>query len=210
MQVNRDNFASSFDVSRETIERLDEYEALLKKWNPVINLISRNTLDDIWQRHFADSAQLYLHIGDNPKTWLDFGSGAGFPGLVAATIAKQKNPKLTFTLVESDQRKAAFLMTVSNALDLGAKVIAERIEALPAQNADIISARAVAPLDKLLSWTAPHAHKTSVLLFPKGNSYESELTAARKHWHIGEEIIPSVTDSNAVILRIEEFERVVY
>jgi len=209
VQVNREGFASSFDVSRETIERFDEYEVLLKKWNPAINLISRNTVDDIWQRHFADSAQLYQHIAEDAKNWLDFGSGAGFPGLVAATIAKEKHPDLTITLVESDQRKAAFLMTVSNALGLRTKVIAERIENLPAQNADIVTARAVGSLDKLLSWTAPHAHKTSVLLFPKGISYESELTAARKHWHIEAEVIPSVTDSSAVILRIKEFKRVV-
>jgi 16S rRNA (guanine527-N7)-methyltransferase len=129
--------------------------------------------------------------------------------LVAATIAKEKHPELTFTLVESDQRKAAFLVTVSNALGLATKVIAERIEALPAQNADIITARAVASLDQLLSWTAPHAHKTSVLLFPKGNSYESELTAARNHWHIELSVIQSVTETGSVILKIEDIERAI-
>lgn len=207
MLVKREFFAAKFNVSRETIERLDEYEALLKKWNPKINLISRNTLDSIWHRHFSDSAQLYQHIGDNCKKWLDFGSGAGFPGLVVAAMAMEKHPETSFVLVESDQRKAAFLMTVSNVLGLSATVVTERIEALPAQKADIITARAVASLDQLLTWAAPHRQKPSVLLFPKGISYESELTAAQKHWHIEVETIPSVTDSSAVILKIEDFKR---
>lgn len=208
MQVDQSAFAKTFNVSRETIERLNEYEALLKKWNPKINLVSRNTLDDIWHRHFSDSAQIYQHIGDNCQRWLDFGSGAGFPGLVAATIAKEKHPNISFTLVESDHRKAAFLMTVANALNLSATIITERIENIPPQKADIITARAVASLDQLLTWSAPHAQKDTVLLFPKGNSYESELTAARKHWHIEVETSPSVTDSSSVILRIEDFKRV--
>jgi len=207
MPDNRETFASEFDVSRETLERLDEYEELLKKWNSKINLVSHNTLDDIWHRHFYDSAQLYQHIGDSCKKWLDFGAGAGFPGLVIAAMAMEDHPKTNFILVESDKRKAAFLMTVSNTLGLSASVITERIEALSPQNADIISARAVASLDQLLTWAAPHARKSSVLLFPKGNSYESELTAARKHWHIEVEITPSMTDSSSVILRIKDFKR---
>jgi len=209
MPVSRESFAQKFEVSRETMEQLDEYEALLQKWNPKINLVSRNTLDEIWHRHFADSAQLYQYIDNSAVSWLDFGSGAGFPGLVVAAMAREKYPELTFTLVESDHRKAAFLLTVSNALKLKTKVITERIESLQPQSADIITARAVAPLEQLLNWAAPHAHKSTVLLFPKGNSYESELTAARKHWHIEAEVIPSVTDSGSVILRIEDFERVV-
>ena len=207
MRVNRECFAQKFNVSRETMERLNCYEALLQKWNPTINLVSRSTLDDIWHRHFADSAQLYQYIDDNCRNWLDFGAGAGFPGLVIAVIGLEKNPNLSITLVESDKRKAAFLLTVSRDLGLNANVITKRIEALPPQKADIISARAVAPLTQLIGWAAPHAHKSTVLLFPKGNSYESELTAARKHWHIEAEVIQSVTDSSSVILRIEDFER---
>ena len=208
MRVNSEKFAQKFDVSRETIERLDEYEALLQKWNSKINLVSRNTLDETWHRHFADSAQLYQHIDNKSTSCLDFGAGAGFPGLVIATMAREKHPEMGFTLVESDHRKAAFLLTVANALSLNATVITERVESLRFQNADIITARAVAPLAQLLTWAAPHAHKSTILLFPKGNSYESELTAARKHWHIEVEVISSVTDSGSVILRIEDFERV--
>ena len=208
MQVSRSSFANIFDVSRETMGRFDEYEALLKKWNAKINLVSRNSLDEIWERHFSDSAQIYQHVDSNCTKWLDFGSGAGFPGLVAATIAREKHPDIRFTLVESDHRKAAFLMTVVNALGLSASIITDRIEDISGQNADIITARAVASLDQLLAWAAPHAQKSSVLLFPKGNSYESELTAARKHWHIEVETMPSITDSSSVILRIKDFKRV--
>lgn len=208
MQVSRETFESNFNVSRETLDRFDTYEALLKKWNPIINLVSRNTIDDIWERHFSDSAQLYQHIGGNSKTWLDFGSGAGFPGVVSAIIALEKHPELTTFLVESDQRKAAFLMTVSSALSLNIKVITDRIERIAPAGADIISARAVASLNQLLNWAEPHTKNGTLLLFPKGNSYESELTAARKHWHIELDVIQSVTDSGSVILRIEEFKRV--
>lgn len=208
MQVDQNDFSSVFNVSRETIERLEMYEAILRKWNSKINLVSHDSLLDIWHRHFADSAQLHQHIDITEGIWLDFGSGAGFPGLVAATIALEKTPKMQFTLVESDQRKAAFLLSVSNALGLSTKVITERIEVIAPLDADVISARAVATLDKLFIWAAPHAHKSTVWLFPKGISYESELTAARKHWHIETEVIPSVTDSSSVILKIKDFERV--
>ncbi len=209
MRVNKDSFSAVFDVSRETMKHLEEYESLLSKWNPKINLVSRSTLIEIWHRHFADSAQLIQHIDNTQTSWLDFGSGAGFPGLVIAAIAKEKHPDLVVTLVESDQRKSAFLLTVAKALGLNVVVRPERIEAISAQNADIISARAVASLSQLLSWAQPHAHRSTVLLFPKGNSYESELTAARKHWHIEAEVIASVTDSGAVILRIKDFNRVI-
>ena len=208
MQVSEENFASAFDVSRETIAQLAQFERLLRKWNPAINLVSRATLGDLWHRHFADSAQIYQHVDEKHTSWLDFGSGAGFPGLVVAVLAKENRPDLAVTLVESDHRKAAFLLTVANTLGLNVSVKIGRIEEMGGESADVISARAVASLEQLLIWAHPHAHDSTVLLFPKGISYESELTAARKHWHIEAKVIPSVTDSGAVILRIEDFERV--
>jgi len=207
MLFSKENFAASFDVSRETLERMEAYEEILKKWNPKINLVSRDSLADTWHRHFADSAQIWKQIPMSAKIWLDFGSGAGFPALVNAVIAKEKNPSLEFILVESDQRKCAFLISASTVLGLKTRVISSRIEAIPSLKADIITARAVATLDKLLGFSALHAHNSTVLLFPKGISYESELTAAKEHWHIREKVIPSMTDSNSVILKIEEFER---
>ncbi len=207
MRFDAHAFVQKFDVSRETIARLNQYEALLKKWNSKINLVSRSTLTEVWHRHFADSAQLWTLIPPSAETWLDFGSGAGFPALVIAIIAAEKRPNLTFTLVEGDQRKCAFLLTVVRELDLSATIEPSRIESLTAQKADVISARAVAPLGQLLDISALHARESTVLLFPKGNSYESELTAAQKHWHIDQEVVRSLTDSSSVILRIEGFER---
>ena len=203
----RDSFESRFNVSRETLDCLDAYEALLKKWNPKINLVSKSTLHGVWQRHFADSAQLWAHLPNTADLWLDFGSGAGFPGLVCAVLAKEFRPELRFILVESDHRKCAFLINVVRELGLNVIVESRRIEDVAPLRADIISARAVASLDLLLSLSEKHAHESTVLLFPKGISYESELTTARKHWHIEPKIIRSLTDSNSVILRIEGFER---
>jgi len=207
MRFDQHTFAQQFDVSRETIERLIRYEALLKKWNSKINLVSRSTLTDIWHRHFADSAQLWPLIPANASTWLDFGSGAGFPALVNAVFSAEKRPTLGFTLVESDQRKCAFLLTAARELDLSVIIKPSRIETLATQQADIISARAVASLDQLVTLSAPHAHESTVLLFPKGISYESELTAAQNHWHMEQKVVRSLTDSSSVILRIEGFAR---
>ena len=206
--LSRDHFKNHFNVSRETIERLDEYERLLIKWNSKINLVSKTTIPDIWHRHFADSAQLWPLIPENARSWLDFGSGAGFPALVNAVIAKEKQPGLNFNLVESDHRKCAFLNSVVRELDLLVKVETVRVEESAPQSADIISARAVASLSQLLGYSARHRHANTILLFPKGMNYESELTAAQKHWHIDVRTIKSLTDSNSVILRIEGFERV--
>lgn len=206
--LDRDNFRDKFNVSRETIERLDGYEQLLIKWNSKINLVSKSTIPEMWNRHFCDSAQLWPYIDKNARSWLDFGSGAGFPALVNAVIAKEKQPELKFTLVESDHRKCAFLNSVVRELDLAATVVPVRIEASEPQKADIISARAVASLDQLLEYSEKHRHESTILLFPKGMNYESELTAAQKHWHIEVRTIQSLTDSNSVILRIEGFTRV--
>jgi 16S rRNA (guanine527-N7)-methyltransferase len=189
------------------MDRLGRYEAMLKKWNPKINLVSDSTISDVWHRHFADSAQLFSYIPSAASSWLDFGSGAGFPGLVCAAMAASLRPKLHFTLAESDQRKSSFLLNTIRELDLNASVVVDRIENIPPQRADIISARAVSALDQLLEYSMPHAHESTVLLFPKGNSYETELTAARNHWHIEEKVFRSLTDPKSVILRIEGFER---
>lgn len=207
MQIDKSNFQDVFNVSRETMEKLGRYEQLLVKWNGSINLVSKGTISDLWHRHFADSAQLLASAPLNAHMWLDFGSGAGFPALVCAILAEEQRPELRISLVESDQRKSAFLMTVAHELALSVKVIPERIEKLKAVKADIISARAVAALPDLLAFSAPHRQESTILLFPKGNNYESELTIAKKNWHIDVEIIQSLTDSGSVILKIKDTKR---
>lgn len=208
MRIDRDNFESIFDVSRETMDRFQRYEVLLTKWNAKINLISRATLLELWNRHFADSAQLAELAPKTTRVWLDFGSGAGFPGMVCAILAKDRGEALKMVLVESDQRKAAFLMTVARELDLDVEVICERVENVTCIQPDVISARAVASLSDLLTYSDRHRQDSTILLFPKGNSYESELTAAEKNWHIDVEVIKSITDSGSVILIIKDIDRV--
>ncbi|MGB0496712.1 MAG: 16S rRNA (guanine(527)-N(7))-methyltransferase RsmG [Rubricella sp.] len=196
------------DVSRETRERFDIHLALLRKWQRKINLVSASTLDEAESRHIADSAALWRFAPQGVRRWLDLGSGAGFPGLVIAAIAAEKAPGLTVTLIESDLRKAAFLSTVIREAELPAQIIASRIEDVPPQSADVISARALAPLSKLLAYAERHRAPGSVCLFHKGARHESELTAALESWNITHEALHHPGGGDSVILKIEGFDRV--
>jgi len=207
MEITNAKFAEYFDVSRETMDRLEVYVSLLEKWNPKINLVSRSTLASSWHRHLADSAQLWALSPENAKSWVDIGSGAGFPGLVIAAIAAEKAPDLIVTMVESDRRKSIFLQTVIREMGITAKVITKRIESLEPQGADILSARALASLTQLFEFAEKHRKPDGVCLFPKGIRVDSELTEASSCWHMSYETFPSMTDQDAVILRIGEFKR---
>ena len=202
------NFAEAFDVSRETLDRLHAYAALLIKWNPKINLVAKSTIPNIWHRHLADSAQLWALAPKGAKSWMDIGSGAGFPGLVIAAIAAEKAPDLEITMVESDRRKSVFLQSAAREMGVTVKVITKRIELLEPQNADILSARALSSLSQLLEFAEKHRKPDGVCLFPKGARVDSELTEASSCWHMAYETFPSMTDPDAVILRIGEFKRV--
>lgn len=207
MITSVEDFAATFNVSRETIERLQIYEDLLKRWNPKINLVANSTLDTTWSRHFADSAQILGLAPEGQLNWLDIGSGAGFPGLVIAALSQGETRQISMTLVESDQRKSVFMRTAAREMGLSVSVKTERIENLPDQNADIISARALAALSKLLSFSEQHRKKSGVCLFPKGERADFELTEAAQCWNISYEKFPSMTDSDAMIIRIGEFQR---
>lgn len=200
------DFAQATDVSRETLARFETYAALLEKWTARINLVSRSTLPDLWRRHFHDSAQLFDLAPPTARTWIDLGSGAGFPGLVIAILAAEKAQGLAVTLVEADTRKAVFLQTVLRELGIPGDVLPIRIEQLDPRPADVITARALAPLPRLLELAAPFCHPGTRLLLPKGRDAGSELTAARRHWHIECEIRPSKADPDGQILVIESFE----
>ncbi len=207
--ANEASFAEDFNVSRETIERLHRYEALLRKWNPAINLVSPQTLTDVWGRHFRDSAQIFdLAKVPDAKIWADLGAGGGFPGLVVAILAAEKRSSLGVALVESDQRKAAFLMTVSRELGLHTRVLSQRIEAIPPLGADILSARALAPLSKLLEFAERHLKPGGTALFPKGAKWREELSEAQKSWSFDVACHASVTDSEATVLEISGVSRV--
>lgn len=194
------------DVSRETYERLECYVALLKKWSPKINLVSKSTLDGVWKRHIGDSAQVLPLLPEGMKRIVDLGSGAGFPGLVLAVLALERKVPFEVTLVESDGRKATFLREVIRETGAAAQVRVERAEALD-MTADVVTARAFMPLAMMLPVAQPLIGKEGVALLHKGARYESELTDAVKNWHMETEIHKSRIDPASVILRISELER---
>ncbi len=197
-------FQEAFGVSRETLDRLRTYEGLVKSWQKAVNLVSPTTLDEIWHRHFADSAQLFDIAPQGGKSWLDLGSGGGFPGLVLAILLAEKNPDARMTLVESDSRKAAFLGEVARKTGLAVEIRVERIEKYAthdkSQIKDVITARALAPLSKLLGLVLPIFSPHTVALFPKGRDVEAEIFEASQKFAFDCTQFPSLTDAQARIV----------
>lgn len=200
-------FASTHDVSRETMERLQIYERQLKKWTVKINLISKSTIPEIWTRHFMDSAQVFDAIPANANSMCDFGSGGGFPGLVVAALAKEKMPDLKVSLVESDVRKSSFLVTAAREMGIDVRVFAERVNAIPAQDADVITARALASLTDLLEMTEVHLATGGTALFLKGAQHQLELDAASQVWKFQLDKQPSATSNESALLTITDLRR---
>ncbi|OYX27460.1 MAG: 16S rRNA (guanine(527)-N(7))-methyltransferase RsmG [Rhodobacterales bacterium 32-66-7] len=194
-------------VSRETLAALEVYEGLVRRWNPAINLISTASLVHIRNRHTVDSVQLMSLCPDGATRWADLGAGGGFPGLVIAILARRDHPALHVTLVESDARKATFLRQAAAELDLKVTVATNRIESLPPLEADVISARALAPLPMLMDHAHRHLRRDGVAIFPKGERYAAELAEARLRWRFSAAVHPSLTDPNAAILVIRNIER---
>jgi len=244
------DFAAAFAVSRQTLARLERYERLLRQWQPAVNLVAASTLAAVWHRHFADSAQL-VNLAPAARTWLDLGSGAGFPGLVVAIVLADRaaalaaspsgggeagataiaaaaltaggqsanstpaapaigRPPPRVSLVEGDSRKAAFLRTVARQSGIAVDILSTRIESLATQSklqpADVVMARALAPLDKLLGLAAPWFSPRTVGLFLKGREAAREVEAARRMWSFDSELIPSRTDALAHVVRVSTFE----
>jgi len=196
------------DVSRETLERLKTYEALLSKWNPKINLVAKSTIDNAWTRHIEDSAQVFQLTEAQFGVWLDMGSGGGFPGLVCAILAFETKPDLRFHLVDSDQRKCAFLRNIAREVGVPITVSAARLDNIEDQDATVISARALASLSELLAHAQNHTNPKTEMLFQKGRSWQSEIEDAKQEWRFQHEVFPSKTDPEAVILKIKEVEHV--
>ncbi|MGY6409491.1 MAG: 16S rRNA (guanine(527)-N(7))-methyltransferase RsmG [Alkalilacustris sp.] len=194
-------------VSRETLERLERFAGLLEQWTRTINLISPRDVEHLWRRHIRDSAQLYALRRPGDRLWLDIGTGGGFPGLVIAILAADTAPDLSVVLVESDRRKAAFLRAAAIACNVTPSIHAVRAEALVPQKADVLSARALAPLSQLLVFAERHLTPSGRCLFPKGASSDAEIASALAMWRMTVQKIPSQTDSEAVILAIEGVRR---
>ncbi|MEJ0074071.1 MAG: 16S rRNA (guanine(527)-N(7))-methyltransferase RsmG [Alphaproteobacteria bacterium] len=190
-------------VSRETWERLSHLVDLLVSWQRSRNLVASSTIPQVWTRHVADSLQL-LPLVPNAGRWVDLGSGGGFPGLVIA-CALTGQPTAEVHLVESVQKKAAFLRAAATELSLPAIVHAARIEdfvAATTEQFNVVTARALAPLDRLIGYAIPLLKRGAVGLFPKGQDVEAELTQAAKSWTIDVDLVPSRTDPRSRIVRV--------
>lgn len=185
-------------VSRETRRRLEIYVELLGKWNKSINLVSKTTLDDVWRRHILDSLQI-AELGADTCQWIDLGSGGGLPGLIIAAAKAENSPDTHVTLVESDQRKCAFIAAAASAMDVQVSIQCRRIEESTGHTYDVISARALAPLSHLLDLALPYRHQSSVCIFPKGAKAEDEMIAAQKDWRISYDAVGSKTDPSSKI-----------
>lgn len=195
------------NVSRETLTDLEQFHDLLVKWNARINLVSKSSISELWDRHIWDSAQIF-DLVPTAQNWADLGSGGGFPALIVAIMSKHQAPKLNVLMIESDQRKSAFLRTVIRELGLNACVLTARIEDAAPARADVVSARALADLDTLLGYAQHHMLKSGKALFLKGETWENEVELARQTWSFELRVHPSKTSPEAAILEIEEIERV--
>ncbi len=201
-------FATAFEASARSIERLTAYAATLELWQKRINLVAPSTIADIWHRHFADSAQILSLAPPSIKTWADLGSGAGFPGLVVAILLAERSDPPRVVLIESDQRKAAFLGEVVRRTDLASAISVDilcmRIESETTRGmlaaADVVSARALAPLDKLIELASPLLTSSGCGLFLKGRGVEAELAAAKRSFEFSYELVPSRTEPEAGIV----------
>lgn len=201
--MDSDAFQAAFDVPRGTLDKLQLYEQLLIEWHGRMNLVGPATLTDVWGRHFADSAQLSLHV-ESGKHWLDIGAGGGFPGLVLAAMGWGK-----FTLVDSVQKKCRFLQAVVDTLELSSTVtiLCARVEALPTLGVQVATARAAAPLATLFDWSLRHVRPGGLYLFPKGRNWANEVENAAESFAFDLETRDSMTDPDARLLLVTDLKR---
>lgn len=198
-------FQSAFGVSHETLDKFETYAALLRRWQKTINLVAPSTVNDVWHRHFADSAQLFRCAPPDRGHWLDVGSGAGFPGLVLAIMASERGGT-RHTFIESDTRKCAFLREVARATGTAVEIVTARIElpetAAKVREVNCVTARALAPLPRLAPWVAPYFNGETTGLFLKGRDVASELDEARQSWDFEYQLIASLTDDEGRIVKM--------
>jgi len=206
MAYSFEDFARESNVSRETLADYQAWHALLLKWNRKINLVSPMALDDFWRRHALDSWQIWPYVPKKAEKFIDLGSGAGFPGLAMALGCKARGQGHV-TLVESAGKKTTFLRTVIRELDLPATATSVRAEEIEQKVHDVITARAFAPLPRLLAYAQPFWGEGTIGLFLKGEAAQEELTLASKEWTYNVEIIPSRSDSTGCLLKITELRR---
>ena len=200
--LGADGFAAATGVSRETLQRLEAYAALLLAWSARINLVGRATLDDLWRRHFLDSAQLFPFVPAGAQNLVDLGSGAGFPALVLAILGVRG-----VELIEADSRKAAFLREAARVTGVAVTIHGCRIEAVPPHEVGVVTARACAPLDRLFTLGERFIGPRTTCLFLKGERAEEELTAAGKAWTMTVSRHPSRADPGGSVLLLQQVVR---
>ena len=202
--MKKNEFVKSLNVSRETLNGFYEYETLLSKWNEKINLVSKNTLVDIWERHFLDSGQIIKHVEASGKRWVDVGSGAGFPGLVVALLLRDRKIDCDLVLVEKNPKKGFFLNEVIRKLNLSVEVVNDNIGTLEPLNADILTARAFSELNNLIEIAFRHRKKEGICLFLKGENYRIELDKTLNYWFFDYDIVDSLSSSSGKIIRVKK------
>lgn len=198
-----EEFAGAAGVSRETLSRLKAFVGALSDWNARHNLVSRTSLADVWQRHVWDSAQLAALVPQTARCLIDLGSGAGFPGLVLAILLRERSP-FEVVLCEATGKKCQFLEAAAAAAGVSIEIRCSRIEDEPPEIFDVVTARACAPLPKLLTYAKRFQGRNTTNLFLKGRFVEAELTEATKYWNMDVICHPSQTDSFGTILEVRE------
>lgn len=199
---------SQYNVSRETVLKLEAFAALLKEWNQKMNLISRNSLEVLWERHILDSAQLIKYIPESAENILDIGSGAGFPAIVLAILLQEKKPAMKLVLVESITKKTVYLNDVCSKLGLSNVVVRNaRIENMLIDKPDVVTARAVASLNVLCGYLQKISKKNTESLFLKGRSYKEEVKEAQKFWKFKMKVYANKYCEDGVVLQISEVRK---
>ena len=205
-----ETFKKVFNDSRETIEKLQLYEDELKRWQKAVNLVAPSTLDHTWHRHFADSAQLAELIPKSATHLVDVGSGGGFPGLVLAILLRERRG-LKVTLVESDNRKAAFLRETARRIKIPVEIMSTRIESDASvkklNGVDTVTARAFAPLDRLFGLVFSVFSRQTVGIFLKGRDFDREIALAGQSWAFDVELRESITDPDGRVVVVRDLAR---
>lgn len=195
------------DVSRETLQALNVFADDVLHWTTRINLVAPTTREELWRRHIADSAQLFPLVPLGAGTWCDIGSGGGFPAIVLAIISRESLPQLRFSLIESDKRKAAFLLLEIAKLNLNAEIFSSRAELIPPLRSDVVSARALSSLSKALPMVHRHLSSAGTALLHKGRAYSGEIADAQRNWSFDVECVDGLIDGEARILKIRHITR---
>lgn len=196
---------TDYGVSRETLDRFETYQAILNKWAPRINLVGASTLSAFWDRHILDSVQIMPLARTTARSWVDFGTGAGFPGLVIAALLADSHHGQVH-LIEASTKRCAFLREAARAMQVTVEIINAKLEDVPPKKVDVITARAFTSLDRLLNYATPWQGHGTQALFPKGEEVSVELNQASTNWLFKSTLHHSVSDARGCILEITDWQ----